>query len=371
MMPVHILVAVICVSLLSIYISVLAGFRTKMDRYVCCFLGYLVVHATHAWVVRIYFIEDMKLDYWAPYGLLYGPFLYFAYQVAAGTPMKVKRVLLHALPFLFFLVCYFRWLAAPSLFGDHERLFGLSLYGTLSLSLISYAVWALFFRSESVDINRNEESRMVSTMAMVLAFVAVVLLVITYSNVASGPIRSHFKGSIVFASMLAAAVVLFSYIIKRVVGGSDGKKAIAFPQHSLVPPIGTGAASDPDRSVRYQKSAIPSDILEVYEASLRRLVEEKRIYLDDELSLASLAQQLKMPKHHLSQVFSLRIGKNFNTYINEHRVNHAVKLMHTHPEMGVRDIFLGSGFTAKASFNRYFKQFRECTPTEYRNGIAE
>lgn len=370
MMPAHILVAVVCISLLSIHISVLAGLRTKMDRYICYFLGYVAVHATHAWLVRTHFVDNLQLDYLAPYGLLYGPFLYFAYQVAAGTPIKRRRMLLHGLPFLIFLGCYFLWLAAPSIFREHERLFGLSLYVTLSLSFISYAVWILFSRFGSMELSRNEESRMVSMMAMVMAFIAVIFLAFTYSDAVSGPIRSQFKGSIVFLTMLVATIILFSYIIKRIVGSSEAKEPLVYQKESFEhqPGIESGAATE---SIRYQKSGIPADQLEAYEASLRQLIEEKRVYLDDELSLASLAQQLKMPKHHLSQVFSSRIGKNFNTYINEHRVNHAVKLLHAHPEMGITDIFLSSGFIAKASFNRYFKQFQGCTPTEYRNGIAE
>src|SRR5690606_2085237 len=163
-MPDHLLVAIICVSLLAIYISVLAELRTMMDRYICCFLTYLAVHATHAWIVRTYFIDKLQLDYLAPYGLLYGPFLYFAYQMATSKPLKISSVLLHSLPFLIFLMCYFLWLGVPWLFMDHERFLRLSLYGTLSLSFISYAVWALFFRSGSRDASHNEASRMVSMM---------------------------------------------------------------------------------------------------------------------------------------------------------------------------------------------------------------
>ncbi|MFC3197073.1 helix-turn-helix domain-containing protein [Parapedobacter deserti] len=368
----YILVAVICVSLLAVNISVQAGLRSAMDRYLRIFLGCLALHATHAWLVRVYFPSNMRLDYLAPYGLLYGPFLYFAYQVAAGLPLKIKQLLLHALPFFIFLLSYILWLIFPSLSEHYTRILILSLYGTLSLSFFLYAMWALFFRSSSAVATRNEDVRMVSVMAIVLAFIAVVFLVFTYSGFANGYFQSRFKGAVVFLTMLSAAVILFSAIVKRVISKphvqdktDSAEKQVATPSVAALTPD----KGEEKQEVRYQKSAIPTEQLIVYEAQLRNLVETDKVYLDDSLSLASLAQHLKIPKHHLSQVFSVRIGKNFNTYINEHRINHSIVLMRAHPEMSITEIFLGSGFTAKASFNRYFKQFQGCTPTAYRTGV--
>src|SRR5690606_37794528 len=140
------------------------------------------------------------------------------------------------------------------------------------------------------------------------------------------------------------------------------------PEMTLSHPEAPGTGRQP-AGTRYQKSGIADEQLDAYEAATRKFVELVNAYLNDKLSLESLAQLLRIPKHHLSQVFTLRIDMNFNTYINVHRVNHAIRLMHDHPEMNITDIYLNSGFTANASFNRYFKQLEGCTPTKYRNGI--
>src|SRR5690606_25243330 len=161
---------------------------------------------------------------------------------------------------------------------------------------------------------------------------------------------------IVFLYLLGISLNLFFHVIGQATNGVHAKEKEGSPQQVV-------------ESGPYQKSAIPMDQLRIYETSMRRMVADKRGYLDDRLSQTSLAHQLKISKHHLSQVFSLRIGKNFNTYINELRINHAIELMRAYPEWTITEIFLASGFTAKASFNRYFKQFQGCTPTEYRNGI--
>lgn len=369
-MAVYILVAIICVCLLAMYISIAAGEQKAIDRYIRWCLGYLVLDATHTLAAHTFFGNSPRLDYYAPYGLLYGPLLYFAYQVAIGRPLGRWRLLLHGLPFFIFLGIYCLWLFFPALFAGYLQDYRLSLYAALTLSLFSYAIWALFFKSVEIDLRNNQEARMISMMAITLAFIAIVFLVFTYSSMMSGVVRSQLKGSIVYLTMLSAALILFSYIVNKAVrGGREHKESpVPQPEMTLSHPEAPGTGRQP-AGTRYQKSGIADEQLDAYEAATRKFVEQDHAYLNDKLSLESLAQLLRIPKHHLSQVFTLRIGMNFNTYINVHRVNHAIRLMHDHPEMNITDIYLNSGFTAKASFNRYFKQLEGCTPTKYRNGI--
>lgn len=361
----HILVAVICVSVLSIYVSTVAGLRTKMDRYVCWVSGYLALDAASSWALRVFIAEYRWLDNLIPFGLLYGPFLYVAYHIARGDSLNLKRVLLHILPFVLFLLSYVAWYTLPFLGKDDAQLFHASLSATRSLSLCSYAVWILFFKPASRKAYQSNATRMVSTMAMVLAFAAIVSLVFTYSEHFLLNARSQFKAGSLFLNMLAASVVLFSYVINRLMENAGMKKTIdrALP---LEHPTDVQPNRTVDNDVRYKKSAIPVDLLTSYAESLTRLMEEESVYLDDNLSLESLAQQLRIPKHHLSQVLSVCIGKNFNHYINEYRINHAISLMRARSDMSIAQIYMSSGFTSKASFNRYFKQFQRRTPSEFR-----
>ena len=368
-MPHPLLIAVICVSSLGIYISVEADFRSPLDRYTRWFLGYLVLYAIHTWGVNQYFGHHVLLDHFSPYGLLYGPFLYFAYQMAGDEPLKIRPALLHAVPFLVFLTAYVVWFMLRTHFPQSEPVFRLILSLTTSCSLISYAGWALFFRSTHKDKEDTQTSRILSALSMLLAFVSVITLVATFSHSDATNARARLNGAAIFLTMLGASVILFSHIVHRAIRGGEPVEGLV---HDGPPDAHVTERNDPEDTVdvRYQKSAIASETLDTYEGLLKDLMEKQQVYLDDRLSLASLAHLLKIPKHHLSQVFSLRIGKNFNTYVNEYRVNHAIKLMHTHPEMSVTDIFFSSGFISRASFNRYFKQFKGCTPTEYRNDIV-
>jgi AraC-like DNA-binding protein len=119
---------------------------------------------------------------------------------------------------------------------------------------------------------------------------------------------------------------------------------------------------------RYERSGLTNkkakellDIIEIYMA-------KERPYLDCDLTADKLALQLSIPRHHLTQIFSEELGKNFYTYINEHRINAVKALMQDpyHQEMTLLDIAYQGGFNSKPTFNRVFKSNCKMTPSQYR-----
>jgi transcriptional regulator GlxA family with amidase domain len=127
----------------------------------------------------------------------------------------------------------------------------------------------------------------------------------------------------------------------------------------------------PENTPQYQKSLLPDSLLNEYEQRLDQLIREKKSYLDAELSLQTLAKELKIPKHHLTQLFSVRIGKNFYQYINVFRVDHACELIRKSGTDTLEMLAFESGFNSKTTFNRYFKSQLGCTPSEYRDQQIE
>src|SRR5690606_31765981 len=82
----------------------------------------------------------------------------------------------------------------------------------------------------------------------------------------------------------------------------------------------------------YQKSAVTPDRLAVYEERVRAIMIEEQLFLDPQFNLGKLSTMTGIPKHHLSQVFSLRFGKGFATMIGELRINYAVALINESEE---------------------------------------
>jgi AraC-like DNA-binding protein len=90
-------------------------------------------------------------------------------------------------------------------------------------------------------------------------------------------------------------------------------------------------------------------------------------YLDAELSLKQLAEQLNLPASSVSQTINTCLGKNFNDFINEYRVLEICTRFKAgeHLTKTLLGVGLDSGFNSKATFNRSFKKITGLTPKEW------
>ena len=100
-------------------------------------------------------------------------------------------------------------------------------------------------------------------------------------------------------------------------------------------------------------------------------MESNRPYLDPELTLPKLADDLKVTNHHLSQVINEVHGKNFFNFINEYRVEEVKRKIQDpkYQNYTLLGIAFESGFNSKSAFNRVFKNITGTTPSTYRNSL--
>ena len=84
-------------------------------------------------------------------------------------------------------------------------------------------------------------------------------------------------------------------------------------------------------------------------------------YLEPELTLSELAKQLNISTSKLSQTINNGLGKNFNDFINEYRVEAVKKMMldEKKSNFSLLGIAQECGFNSKATFNRTFKKLYE------------
>ncbi len=110
-----------------------------------------------------------------------------------------------------------------------------------------------------------------------------------------------------------------------------------------------------------------------YEEELKRklkyAMKTDKVFLNPELTLSDLADKLDMKPTELSHFINTCLGKNFNDYVNEYRVEEVKSLMSsitTDPQATIMELAYEAGFNSKASFNRIFKQFTQMTPTQFK-----
>lgn len=85
----------------------------------------------------------------------------------------------------------------------------------------------------------------------------------------------------------------------------------------------------------------------------------KKIYIED------LANEVNMNPQYFCRFFKKNIGKTPVDYINQYRIEQAVKIIKTE-DKNISDICFEVGFDNFSYFIRKFKQYKNCTPNKYK-----
>jgi AraC-like DNA-binding protein len=126
-----------------------------------------------------------------------------------------------------------------------------------------------------------------------------------------------------------------------------------------------------DDAARYVKSGLREDAMAQLLEALECLMVERQLYLDPELSLPKLADYLGTTVNHVSQTINAGLQTTFFDYINQKRVEAAIKLMQsdTSSREAILDIALEVGFNSTSTFYNAFRKVTGQTPGAYRQRI--
>jgi len=124
--------------------------------------------------------------------------------------------------------------------------------------------------------------------------------------------------------------------------------------------------SEPAKNTTREKQS-ESSLSETKYKRLLKFMEDEHPYLDNEVTIYSLAAQMKLPPYILSQLINQHSGKNFFDFINHYRVEQVKGKIRdqSHYSQTLLAIALDCGFNSKSSFNRVFKKMTDQTPREF------
>lgn len=125
---------------------------------------------------------------------------------------------------------------------------------------------------------------------------------------------------------------------------------------------------DKKEAEKYIKSGLRESQAMDHLQKLILYVEEKKPYLDRDLSIHDLSLMTGIPRHHITQVLNEKYKKNFFTFINEYRVKEVIERFSNpkNNQYTILAIAFDAGFNSKATFNSIFKSQTGMTPSEFR-----
>lgn len=301
--------------------------------------------------------------------LLSAPVLYlYIYSLAFGPAFKWRRTWAHVLPYLLFngVIAGLVSMHPDNVHAANGFLhFGTNvpdwLAETLNMLLAivpgTYAILSLrvllrYQRSLPDSYSYTEEVNLnwLKWVVTSLLIEFVVLFLLIRFGVHTGLLTYSYLFAVV-GSVLAAYIFFIGYFGLR--------QTVIFT--NIPEATGSGAASS------YKNSGLNETMAAGLFDKLKQHMDEHKPYLEEDLSLATLADQLEMTSNQLSQVINQQAAVNFFTFINSYRVA-AVKERLKDPayaHYAIIDIGYDCGFRSKSSFNKIFKEMVGITPSQY------
>ena len=102
---------------------------------------------------------------------------------------------------------------------------------------------------------------------------------------------------------------------------------------------------------------------------LIQIMELKKPFLNSDITLILLANQIDVSAHLLSYVINEGFNENFNQFINRYRIDESKKLILDPKKNNLSILGIGYevGFNSKSVFNSTFKKITGCSPIQYKN----
>lgn len=106
--------------------------------------------------------------------------------------------------------------------------------------------------------------------------------------------------------------------------------------------------------------------VEQIHSELCSLMKDEELFLDEDLSLSSLAERMGITTHQLSQFLNEKLGRSFTTFVNEYRIDRAKTLLLEIRNHSILSIAFEVGFKSKSTFNAVFSKNTGMTPSQFR-----
>ncbi|MBN1497144.1 MAG: AraC family transcriptional regulator [Spirochaetes bacterium] len=208
----------------------------------------------------------------------------------------------------------------------------------LPICYISLSIWQIWFRKPSENM-AYQPLILLITLLIIWLFLGVVGI----------------AGSMTFSEKL---LMLDNIIISLII--------ISFYLISSRYPYLMQFGTIPPKKKQYAKSYLDKVNTKSINRQLKIIMEEEKLFCDEDLSLGRLSEALELTKNQLSQFLNTYHKKNFNNFVNGYRIEEAKKMIKEQPHRQIIAIAFAVGFNSYSAFHSMFKKMTGITPADYR-----
>lgn len=172
------------------------------------------------------------------------------------------------------------------------------------------------------------------------------------------------RDDVIFASVAVYVLFIGYYGIKHVGVFSNYSHTMTLEENQELKEVDEFSVNG---STKYQYSNLTDDVLTTLNDKLTDLMNQRKLFLEPDLTLSILAQELDINPNTLSEVINRIQKMNFYDYVNKLRVEEFKVLVTipTNKKFTLLALAYQSGFNSKTSFNRNFKKITGLIPSEY------
>ncbi|WP_111308437.1 helix-turn-helix domain-containing protein [Confluentibacter sediminis] len=296
-----------------------------------------------------------------PFFLVWGPTMYLYIKSETTNPFVFKRkYLLHYLPFallsIYFLAFYhFHSLEEKREILNSQELFNLSFRKILSvitaLQVLVYNITSIITLEHFSKETKVKSSHFTIKMQWNRFIIYGYFITCLCNNVAGIVyFTSGFKETSTY--LLVTILLYFLYfsiiLVKALLGSHLGEQ------------------TKTSKNLLFSK-----DDVDNLNNLLESFMNEKKPYLEFNLTLSELASKMKIKERQLSQFINACYQTSFQDYINGFRIEEAKRLIKQNKNSGktILEIVYESGFNSKSAFNFAFKKHTKTTPTLYKKSL--
>jgi len=306
--------------------------------------------------------------------LLSSPLLFFYIRTLVGLRTSLLFRLLHFSPFLVYilLLLYIQYqlqgdiitLSAHLVAPKYHAVFNNYHAVPMAISPILYGIWNLRIVQQyqnriSTYFSYDEKIQLKWVQYVVALFTALVIFgfILVFGAI-------HFNA---FSLVNAFSIMGILLSLLLVVFGFYGFHQPHIFEHTKRQPENLYWKVT-KRASTYSKSGLTPEKIAVSAQRIEDVLVQQKVFLEEDLTLSSLAKQCDLSPTQLSQVINQHFKLSFYDLINTYRIEEAKKRLSSkdYDHLSLLGIAFECGFKSKSSFNRYFKKYTGSTPSAFK-----